>query len=304
MKKLIVTMLSVVITLSVSAGAVNVSEYGKSGHWKPANSMTKAEFADYVNGNSSNMPQQINSIRQINKAELLRDLYMDGFESSEIQELEQNGIYMYNYQTAEDVAMESSIATRGEPNMTYVMQPAVAYDKNEDEWLVTAGGKWTDLSWVPLFGGKVGGYECVGFLFDQSNISTLSSSKRPRVQEVIASLISVTSNLNREDREVINYNLNVDEVEGVGSYLQDRALLGGDYIGENYAIVVTYDNRFENVTGDLKSYYVHTDSGIELTGFQFSVTSAGKYPLVVPLPSFSKADYEFKQVSKALELGG
>lgn len=297
MKKFVAFSLCLAMVLPINTYAVGTTD----SRTKPVDTMSKAEFADSL----GSVPSANSQTATVNHAELLRDYYFDGFTNSEITELEENGIYLYSYQTSAEVEAERQLMPlgSGETTMTFVEQPAAAYVPEEDAWLVVAGGKWHDLSWVPFFGGKVGGYECVGYIFDNSNMSSLSSSSKPRIQEVIASLLSVTSDLDRDDREVVNYNLNIDEDEGVGSYMQDRSLLGGHYIGENYAIVVTYDNRFENVTGDLKSYYVHTDSGIELESVQLLPTVIGNKPIIVPVPTFNTEDYEFSQVSIPLELG-
>ena len=103
-------------------------------------------------------------------------------------------------------------------------------------------------------------------------------------------------------REVINYNLNVNDENGVGSYMQDRSLLGGHYIGEHYAIVVVYDNRFENVTGDVSSYYVHTGDGTELTSVQILPVVVGNKAAILPVPTFTVEEKGFRQISNPLEL--
>ena len=63
-----------------------------------------------------------------------------------------------------------------------------------------------------------------------------------------------------------------------------------------------YDYRFENVTGDVKSYYVHTDDGIELTKVELQPVVVGNKAAILPVPTFSDVDYEFAQVSVPLEL--
>lgn len=304
MKRIIAMMLSVAMLSSVNTNAVDTVGTVSANREKPADTMTKAEFAEFAKFAAANMPVKINSTTQIDKAELLRDYYFDGFTDDEILSLEENGIYLYNYQTDAEYMQERNLMTTavGTPSMTFVERPAVSYDVNTTEWTLVAGGKWNDISWVPFLPKDIGGYEFVGYFFENSNIDTLSSSTKPRVQEVIASLLSVTADPNRQDREVVNRNLNVTDLGGVGSYMQDYSLLGGHYVGQNYAIVVVYDSRFENVTGDVLSYYVHTDEEIELDKVEFQPVTAGNKVAFIPTPSYATAKKGFEQKSSPLEL--
>lgn len=270
---------------------------------KPAEYMSKAEFAKSLSSDGMVSVQE-NDLSSEEKMNMLRDYLFDGFTDEEIASLESVGVYLYSYQTADEFLVEQKVASGGgTTDMVDVVLPAIAYDKVKKTWQVAAGGEWTDISWVPYLGRKIGGYECVGFFFDGTNMGSLSSTERPRLSNVVASLLSVTSDLPRDEREVISTNYNVKSDYGIGSYLQDKSLTGGDYVGEHFAIVCNYDYRFENVTGDLVGYYVHTDVGFELTKVALNVVTSGNSAAVVPLPEFEPKTYEFLQYSDPLELG-
>lgn len=255
--------------------------------------MNKSEFADYV----SSLPQVYSILNYSNedKAKVLSEYLMDGFSDTEIKELENMGIYLYQYETEEAAVKPLALGT---PSQVDQEQPAVAYDSRADEWIVVAGGKWNDISWAPYIGGKVGGLEVVGYTFNDSNIGTISLANLPEYTSIVGSLLSYTGS--GSGAEVVNYDdFMGDERRGIGCQMQDKTLLGGHYVGEAYAIVVTYDNRFENITGSVRGFYVHTGEEVSFSSISFSGSSSREVTVSV---EFSNDEGGFTEYSRRLDL--
>lgn len=253
--------------------------------------MSKSEFADYVS--SLSKPLAHNEYSYEEKAKILSDYIIDGFSDPEKQELEVMGIYLYRYEIE-----ETKVEPYGTPSQVDQYQPAVAYDTNVNEWIVASGGRWNDISWAPYLGKNVGGLDVVGYTFNDSNIGTIPLADLPEYTSIIASMQSHTTNTG--DRLITNYDdFMGDERRGIGSQLQDKTLFGGHYVGESFAIVVTYDERFENITGSIKGFYTHTGENISLTSISFSGNSSWEINVNA---KFSPVNSGFTEYSRRLDL--
>lgn len=224
--------------------------------------MSKAEFADYIK--SVARSNQASNLTNQERADLVSQFMMDGFSQEEIYILKTHGLYLYSYATEEEVASMVETYGMGQTDDVAMEVPSVVYAADTDQWMVAAGGKWTDISWASFLPGNVGDVETVGFVFYKSNMDLLPLEKTPEPEEIYGSLLSYT--YKGSDREVVSYTDCLGNYDaGIACQMQDKTFLGGGYRGEAFATAVYYDNRFENVTGAVRSFYVHTGEAVELT---------------------------------------
>jgi hypothetical protein len=252
--------------------------------------MSKQEFAEYIENNASMNSSQSSTVTLTaeEKDLFLLEAFKGGFDEVEQHQLEEMGIHLYKYNNNKD-----EIVIMGEPSDVNQEVPAVAYDEVDDEWIVTAGGKWTDVSWVNP--GDVGGYEMVGFNFAYSNIGSLPLSNLPRYTSIIGSLLDPSSG-----KRVLNYDDCLgDETAGIAVQMQDYGTLSGGYVGKNYAVVVRYDYRFTYVDGSVRGFYVHTDDDVSITEFTITGDSSKLIGLDV---TFSIEDGGFTEYSSRKDL--
>lgn len=148
--------------------------------------MSKQEFVEYIE-NKASVNRSQSSAMALSAEEkdlILLEAFENGFDEDEQQQLEDMGIHLYKYENNNDIVPMGM----GTPSDVDQEVPAIAYDVVDDEWLVTAGGKWNNVSWVTP--GNVGGNDMVGFNFNYSNIGSLPLTQLPRYTSIIGSLLT------------------------------------------------------------------------------------------------------------------
>lgn len=281
-KRLVATFICVLTLLSICTSA-----YG----FDATANMSKQEFVEYIE-NKASVNRSQSSAMALSAEEkdlILLEAFENGFDEDEQQQLEDMGIHLYKYEN------NNNIVPMGMGTSSDVDQevPAIAYDEVDDEWLVTAGGKWNNVSWVTP--GNVGGHDMVGFNFNYSNIGSLPLTQLPRYTSIIGSLLDPSSG-----KRVLNYDDCLgDETKGIAVEMQDYGTTSGGYVGKNFAVVVRYDWRFTYVDGSVRGFYVHTSDEASISDITFSGNSSKEISVSV---TFSPTTGGFREYSNRKDL--
>jgi len=277
MKKALCIIISIImITLSGST-AIFAESLNDNLSVVRSNGMTKAEFATYCDRLYA-QTVQTSQKRETTESEiesLLKEY--NRTKSIEVEaKLNQAGVFVYS-------SSSSAQNTRTSDNgHVFISDVSITYSSQKQEWTVSAGGYWTDLSgiadesgtWVGFYEGatrNIGGLDAFGIAFYNT------SGTVPTMKSCYAEIGDGTGNFDQYSSNAI-----MDSSTGAAFLYQDHLICtrvtgwfsyDWAYFGQMFDITMKFDSSFSAFNGKARAFIYHTWEDTSITSIGVNVGS-------------------------------
>lgn len=268
MRKTICILLSVILILMMplSAAATEYSPLSANTFiGNTDNAIQKKQFAQemdsYYKSLNANHKATTYSTDNVDQLILNATLATGVQKETILNELETYGVFFFESSNQNSFVMPCS-----DISDVIVYAPEVYYNTSTQEWILSCAGNWLTDNWqTEATSGNVGGYDAFGFNFINTSGSTNFNVKRYSAYLY--------------DQNFLNYKYtsissNDNYTAGTVFKLQDT-VNNNSYIGYRWVGSCTYDKSFENYSGNVIGFYIHTWNNTSISSISVSSNKDG-----------------------------